>query len=515
MRNTFVLIKNYFICGLGSLLGKKKQRTKNFAGLGLGFLLIVGFMVLFGFSAWTIGYAATQPDAAAEGYVLEMLLYQGFSMAAVLVVAMSLQKVTGGQRASDTDLLMSMPFTKIQIVVAKAVSRYLFNLGIAFVFAFPYIFMYLYFAGFSLAILLTSLVVLLLVPFLAIGFCYIIDFITVILFRRAVFGSIMKSLFTLAIIALLVIIMSTNSYAVGGPIGWMLEFVLYLDLTALLYLAILTILPAIVGLWLFSITLTKQNQVTRGKQVDINGQHNRGVLSSIFRKEFNKYINTPIYIINTIIGPIMLIGLTAWILIDGGNAIASIASGFGLPASLSTYILVIIFSMISAFTIVSASAISLEGKNLWILKTMPLDTRTVLFGKVLLNLVLFIPILLICCIALFFAIEMTIVQLLLIIALPLLVNIIISFGGLFINLLFPKLEWDSEASVVKQSLAVTLTMLIGFAIAFLPIILALIFDIAIANFETIILISLGIYAVLAVASVILAMTKGKTLYEKL
>ena len=515
MRNTLLLIKNYCNCAIGSLLGKKKQRTKNITGIVIIGLLIVGFMAFFGFSAWGLGYMATHPEPGEPVIPLVVLLAQGFMTASIVVIVLSLQKVTGGQRASDIDLLLSMPFTKVQIVVAKAVSRYLFNLALAFVFAFPYVFMYLYFAGFSLSILLASLLIILLVPFLAIGVCYVIDFITVILFRKAAFGSILKSLFTIAIIVVMVIMLSTQSHSIIGPINWLVDFAVDFDITALLKILAVTILPAIFGLWLFSATLTKQGQVAKSKTVDVTRQPNHSAVMGIFRKEVNKYINTPIYIINTIIGPLIIIGITIWMLVDGGGAFVNFSQSYGLPfgSGAAAYALILFFSMASAFTIVSANVISLEGKNLWILKTMPIDTRTVLFAKTLLNLVLVIPILLVCSILLFFFIEMTVVQLLLVIAMPLLVNIIISFGGLFINLLYPKLEWESEAAVVKQSMAVVLTMLIGFAVAFLPVIITLVSDIE--NFETVLFLSLGINILLALGAVVLTMTKGKKLYDKL
>ncbi|MFR7880613.1 MAG: hypothetical protein ACLU5J_03390 [Christensenellales bacterium] len=46
-----------------------------------------------------------------------------------------------------------------------------------------------------------------------------------------------------------------------------------------------------------------------------------------------------------------------------------------------------------------------------------------------------------------------------------------SITGLYINLLYPKLNWESEQEVVKQGISVLVTMSVNFIIVVIPMVL--------------------------------------------
>lgn len=95
--------------------------------------------------------------------------------------------------------------------------------------------------------------------------------------------------------------------------------------------------------------------------------------------------------------------------------------------------------------------------------------------------------------------------------LPILLNIILSFGGTYINLLLPKLEWDSESQVVKQSLSLVVTMIAGYIIAFVPTVL----DLLGVSFTLSAIVSIGLYISLAIVTVSLLFTHGVKKFNKL
>ena len=97
--------------------------------------------------------------------------------------------------------------------------------------------------------------------------------------------------------------------------------------------------------------------------------------------------------------------------------------------------------------------------------------------------------------------------------LPLLANIFISFGGIFINLLYPRFDWESEEAIVKRSMSVLMTMLLGLAIGLVPVVTAV--AMGFSNMTALWLVWAGLLCVMAVASVVLTLTRGVTLYEKL
>ena len=111
------------------------------------------------------------------------------------------------------------------------------------------------------------------------------------------------------------------------------------------------------------------------------------------------------------------------------------------------------------------------------------------------------------CIAIVF--RATAIEFILFLILPMLSNLILSFGGTYINLLLPKLTWENEAQVVKQGMSVLVTMLIGFVITLIPVVFTLCgLSITLSG-----LISLGAYLLIFILTLILLFVDGKKKFE--
>ena len=114
-------------------------------------------------------------------------------------------------------------------------------------------------------------------------------------------------------------------------------------------------------------------------------------------------------------------------------------------------IMVIAFTMLMSNT--AGSSISLEGKNLWILKTLPVDIKKVLKSKVLFNILVILPISIISLVIVFFTFNLTLTELLIGILFEILISIFVGEFGIIINLKYPKINYINETQVVKQSLS--------------------------------------------------------------
>lgn len=524
MRNIYILVQNYLRCAAGSLLGKKKTR-KGSAGALIVLLLFGGLGVFLGFQAWSLGAAIKSMTEAGVPANFTLLIYMGLTVGFVLTMFFALQNMTGGSRANDADLLLSMPLLKIQIITAKAVAKYLIYFAINALVSVPFMVSYLGNAGFSLGIAAACLVILFLVPALAVGINYIVDYLTIVLFGKSTMASIFRTIFSLIVIcgflALWMYIQLELNPAIGGsdklllfpPFSWFMDFVLKFDMLAFLWTLLITVLPFVFGIVLMATTLDKQNTAAKRRMVNISAQKNRTPLMNIFLKETRMYFNTPILMINTLIGVIMIIALAGWVAIDGGSVLDKFIVQLGFPNELLVFGLAIAFCFLCALVCISCSSISLEGRSFWVVKTMPISTWQLLVGKALLNIVLVTPVILIADIVLWLVLELAVSQFLILLALPICVNIFISFGGLFINLIYPKFDWESEQQVVKQSLSVFMTTLLGIATAIVPIIIAMI--IGLDKMLLVSAVSVGALGVLAVGSVVLTLTVGKSIYEKL
>ena len=112
----------------------------------------------------------------------------------------------------------------------------------------------------------------------------------------------------------------------------------------------------------------------------------------------------------------------------------------------------------------TSSSISLEGKNLWIVKSIPVDPLKIFFSKINVNFwITFIP----GVISIFiinYLFKLGISNLLLNILIISNYAFLVSILGLIINLHFPYFDWKNEVRVIKQSLAVFLSLTCGLAI---------------------------------------------------
>ncbi|MDR1914660.1 MAG: hypothetical protein LBQ68_09300 [Clostridiales bacterium] len=199
-------------------------------------------------------------------------------------------------------------------------------------------------------------------------------------------------------------------------------------------------------------------------------------ISALVRKELAHYWSRPFVVLNSSIGSLFMLALSVIVIVKQSD-ILSYAGEFlpmlgGLPpAALAAVFLV----LLCATNNLSASLISLEGKNLWIAKSIPAPPKAVLLSKVYTHLLIsgFPCLVASVCTAMVFAKSME--DWLIIMLLPQAVGTLIAVGGLAINLHFPKLEWTNEIQAVKQGWSAMITMFgvmgtiagIGLAYAFL------------------------------------------------
>ena len=121
---------------------------------------------------------------------------------------------------------------------------------------------------------------------------------------------------------------------------------------------------------------------------------------------------------------------------------------------INNYLSIFIFIIITfaAFmTSITNSVISLEGRNINILKSLPIKTKEILLSKVYAALTITTIPIIIGDIILFIRFKLNILEMLLLLVFSILIPLISHFIGIIINLKYPKLDFDNSSEVVKQS----------------------------------------------------------------
>lgn len=174
-------------------------------------------------------------------------------------------------------------------------------------------------------------------------------------------------------------------------------------------------------------------------------------------------LSSSIYVANTIIGPIMGCVLSGALLVNGTEMIQNFLP---VPFDVNRAVPFVIAGVFSMMTTTAAS-VSMEGKNWWIVKCLPLSMKEILDAKILMNLLLFLPFYLLSELLLFFSLKPDAQELLWLVRVPAVIILFACVYGITVNLHFPVLEWENEVRIVKQSASAVLGGMGGFILAIL------------------------------------------------
>ena len=191
------------------------------------------------------------------------------------------------------------------------------------------------------------------------------------------------------------------------------------------------------------------------------------VLCSLCKREFKRYFSSSVYVTNTILGPIMGTVLSGALLFVDTHFITD---ALPIPIDINTFMPFVLAGVFCIMTTTSTS-ISMEGNNWWIVKSLPLTTKIILDGKILMNLLLILPFYVLSEIFLILALKPGISDCICLLLIPAVIILFSCVYGLTINLVFPVFNWESEVSVVKQSASAMLGGIGGFVLAIIYVVI--------------------------------------------
>jgi ABC-2 type transport system permease protein len=184
-----------------------------------------------------------------------------------------------------------------------------------------------------------------------------------------------------------------------------------------------------------------------------------GACLALTKKELAHYISKPTVVLNTSISSVfMLIGAGAMFVkrAEALSYLERLSSLLGdVPhAAIAAAALAVMCCMNN----LSASLISLEGRHLWIAKTIPVHPKVIFLSKLYTHMLSSAFPCLAASVSAAFLTAGSISDFLLIIVFPQTFILLSAVAGLVINLLFPRFDWTSETQPVKQGAAAMITL---------------------------------------------------------
>lgn len=521
MRELLILIKNDFNILLGTLQGKKHRKSTMTAStlLALGVLFLVAF---YTYSAKTM-----YDGLGKELGLYELLLFHGIITSISVIVIIGVMRIASKSKTNDADLLLSLPIKKHIIILSKTLHRYIFDWFFVTLLFAPYYVLYQIYVGFNAKMFVCCLVVNFTLPLLSIAISYILNFLVERLFNKFKLAELLKSLISVFIFILIMALLlvktsfygkvnyeNLNEYFSDRPFSsTILKFVLNQNVfSGVLYLAI-TIIPFVIGVMLYQTNYGKNFSTYHSNSTTLKFNSPNARFFNLYKKELFSYVNTPAYVVNTLIGPILIIVFSVVLASFGKNGISNY---LGIQISdnrLLTAIVAFIFCAFTSMTVISSCSISLESKNLWIIKTAPTSETALLNAKALLHFTILEPAIIIASIISSLCLKLGFLNFTILLIVPTILNVALAYGGLVINIWQPMLEFDDETKVVKQSISVLLTMVLGMLLTIAPVVLLFLVNSITINLA--IIFATFLYSLTAITMVILLLTYGTKALRKL
>lgn len=458
------LIKLNFKALLSAIKFGNNKKAKA-SGIGAVIFMAVISLYISGVYSFMFGDALSKAGLLEQLFPLIGIL--GFIMTIIMTVSAASGFVFSNK---DSDLMLSLPVSAFSVMLSKILALYLECLIFCALFLLPSGVAYIHYGGAWDASLIIRLVIAaLFLPVLSTLFCvilgWLLSWISAHSKHKSLVSSVIMFIFMAAVFYFsfqlnnLTMILVSNAAGFSHAMAtWLLPFGLMQSGIISSWLAIvefclLCAVPFLLVVWLFSAGykrilsgLASHDVRNDYKLHDVKAT---GLFSALFKKEARRYFGTTIYLFNTGIGSIMLLGASIYACTVTDKADAAIAQFGGIEKLLP--IALLIFGFLLSMTNTTCVSISLEGKTLWILKEAPVPASTIFRAKAAVNLLVTWPVILISTLLLTVFYKLDLLTAASMAAAMLVFSLANALFGLLINLHYPKMDCSNDTIVVKQS----------------------------------------------------------------
>ena len=527
-----LLIKNRLNAVFGSFVsrsGRKKEIKK--AGNAKIFLLILLYLfVAVVFLGLSVSVSLLLSTALLPG--ADWLYYLVFmTLTLMLVFILSIfETKTELFECKDNDLLLSMPIKPRDIVAARIFVVLIYNYIISGIILLPAIVCYAIATG-AVEGTVGGILVFLFLPLLATALSTGVGYLVAELSRRMKNKNIITIVLSFAFVLLYFWFYSTAMENIEAVLATLMgmsaelaenyKILYYIGSSALLspiptlIMALVCLISAAVAYYIISSRYIKIVTDVRGAKKAVYREKRLKTKSALYAftvKDIRHFFSSPIYVLNGGMGLLMSLLLGVFAVIKG-DFITLLTVDLGLTREAVASCAIALLMLLLSTTIISACSLSVEGKNLWIIKTMPIDARTVLLSKALMQFVISFPTTLVASVLLIIATAPSPALWAVYIIAPQLASLLFSLFGILINVAFPKFNYENEAQAVKQSLA-TLICMMG-SMLFSTALLIGTFFVSVYSAPLGILLLIGAPAVLISIEILLLIYPASKRYESL
>lgn len=464
----------------------KKNRARSKAGtaayIALFVLLMVG--VLGGlFTMLSLSLCNTMHAAA-----LDWLYFAILGLLAIFLGAFGsvFNTYAGLYLAKDNDLLLSMPIPVPVLMASRLLGVYLMGLMYSGVVLLPAVIVYWIVAAPSAAAVAGSILLVLLVSIFVLTLSCALGWVVAKISVKLKNKSFLTVLAALVFFGLYYFVyfkaqavigdLQQNAAIYGAQIkGSAYPVYLFGSVGAGDGIAMLIVTVVVLGLFILLWRLLARSflqiaTATGGTAKRVYRQREakrRSISAALLQKELGRFTASPSYMLNCGLGILMLVAGGIVLLFKGQALVSLLDALLSGTRGAPTLVLCMLLCFLASMNLMAAPSVSLEGKSIWMLQSLPVTPWQVLWAKLSLQLLMTALPALFCTICAMIVCPMTALERLLLVVVPLLYVAMMALVNLTLGLKMPNLHWTSEIMPIKQSGGVLLAMLIGFVYSLL------------------------------------------------
>ena len=462
--------------------GKRKSHTEM---IGFGILMGVLFLFLAGIF-FMMGIGMTQVFVAIN---MEWLLYSIMGLIAITlgVVGSVFSTYAGLYQAKDNEMLISMPIPSSYILLSRLVGVYVICLMYSALVWIPAAISYWITAGCTLTNVIFPIILLFFIGVVDTVITCILGWIVALIAgktkNKTVITVIISAVFLIAYL-MFCSQMSTvmegfiaNSAAIGGVISRWIYPVAQLgygatgDAAGLMIFILISI--AVFAICWFVLSKTFINFATKKtgekkKAYKAGEVRVKSLQKALLQRELSRFKSSSVYILNTGIGAIFMVIVAVMAIINRNDLLIIVSffkEAYPFVGNAVPVIAVGVMCFMIAMCPVSAPSVSLEGKNLWIVRSLPVKASEALNAKINMHMFVITVPTVVSTVIIGAAINMNVGVIMLMTLLAVVFTLFIAYLGIVLNLKRPNFTWTSEVIPIKQSMPVSITLFGGWIIA--------------------------------------------------
>lgn len=391
--------------------------------------------------------------------------------------------------AKDNDLLLSMPIKPSMILASRMLMLLILNYVFELLVSVPAIIVWCILYPVSIGGALIFAVSFILLPFMSLTLSCLFGWLLSLITSRMRNKNIVTTVLSLAFLACYFLVFSRiNGYitelVAGGaeiaasvmraapPVYWLGSAIASGDIASFALHIACCVIPFALVYALLSASFIKLATTQVGAPRLRYRERSLKVASAeraLLNKEFARIGSSAMYMMNAGLGLVFLLAAAVMLIIKK-DVVSELLLSLSFAKAQSAAAIAAGICLISSFVVFSAPSVSLEGKSIWLMQTLPVKPYAVLRAKAKAHAYLAIPCGIVASAAADIAFAPGGLAEVGLYLMPIAFNLFIAKLGVAVNLHFPKLDWTSEIVAVKQGISVVVAMFSGMALAALPLI---------------------------------------------